>query len=298
MNESIGTDIDGNDENNIELLPYYVYELRDPRTTEVFYVGKGTKDRVYVHSEEEENAKGARIREIKNSGYTELRLIIGRFRTEEEAFAVETVSIKWHYGFDNLTNKVHGHRHRFIRPFQQKTSGTYLEIPGIDVPRKIVVGRDGSYTNKLRQQISESQVLEKLESLRDDLRLRVEFINLLISEPDLSTPSDPCIIVSGFQPSSVQLQIKMQLTGSTVVLNLVPTDRRRLAEFEATLTSIKQPFDVKNGNSRFGGKYAPANDFKSAEGGFPRGIAQDDIDSIVQIFLKTISRLHRYTNTE
>ena len=136
MNEAINPDDDGTDENRLELLPYYVYELRDPRTNEVFYVGKGTKDRLDAHSAEEENAKAARIQQVEQSGREVLRIIVGRFRTEEEALAVEAVSIKWTYGFANLTNRVHGHRHRFVRPYEQKATAIYTQIPGIDRPRK------------------------------------------------------------------------------------------------------------------------------------------------------------------
>jgi hypothetical protein len=290
MNEAINPDENDTDESHIELLPFYVYELRDPRTNEVFYVGKGTKNRLDAHSAEEENAKAARIQQIERSGQAVLRIIIGRFRTEEEALAVEAVSIKWIYGFASLTNRVHGHRHRFVRPYEQKATATYTEIPGIDRRRRIN-RPDGDYTESQLRQISENQVLEKLESLRDALRQRAEFSDLVVGEPDLSVPQDPCIIVTGFHPSSVQLQIKMQLSGATVVLNLVPTDRRRLAEFETSLTAIASPFEVKSGNSKFGGKYTQTHDFKSRAGGYPRGIPQDDVDSIVRLSREAISRL-------
>jgi hypothetical protein len=291
MIETIDSRDHDNDSSDIELLPYYVYELRDPRTNVVFYVGKGTRDRLDSHTAEEEGAKALRIAEIERAGLAVVRVIVGRFRTEEEAFAVETVSIKWVYGFANLTNRVHGHRHRFVRSFEEKASAVYREIPGIDRRRTISVGRDGTFTSSLRERISENQVLEKLESLRDALRQRPEFTDLNISEPDLLAPADPCILVSGFEPSAIQLQIKMQLSGATVVLNLVPADRRRLDEFVTALTEIEAPFEVKNGNSRFGGKYTQTHDFTSKDGGYPRGVPQDDVASIARLSLEALSRL-------
>ena len=97
------------------LLQYYVYELRDPRNNELFYVGKGTRDRVNHHDSPDEDADGTekerRIASIREAGYPDcIRLVIGRYRTEEEAFAVEATLIKWVYGRDNLTNLVAGHR--------------------------------------------------------------------------------------------------------------------------------------------------------------------------------------------
>ena len=169
MSDTISPDDDIENGNSIELLPFYVYELRDPRTNSVFYVGKGTKNRLEVHSADEENSKSARIHEIERAGQTVVRIIVGRFRTEEEAFAVEAVFIKWVYGFSNLTNLVHGHRHRLVRPYKQKTTALYASIPGIDRNRPIRTSRDGTYTEKIRDKLSQNQIFEKLESLRDEV---------------------------------------------------------------------------------------------------------------------------------
>jgi len=283
---------DKNDEGVINLLPYYVYELRDPRSNEVFYVGKGTGDRIDAHSAEEENRKAQEISDIEQAGLKALRVIVARFETEEEALAVESVAIKWHYGSDNLTNLIHGHRHRFVRPHQHQLAGVYPEIPGIDRERRISGLRDGKFTQEQRRNISDNAILEKLESLRDSLMERVEFSGLTIGEPDLTVPQDPCILVSGFS-SSVQLQIKMQLTGATVVLNLIPIDRAHREGFVSALTkAIAKPLVIKTGN-RFG-KYAQTNDFTTTGGGYPRGIPHEDITTISRLARSAIERLSHF----
>lgn len=52
-----------------EALKYYVYALVDPRDKRIFYVGKGTGDRVFQHAEDslnenDESLKLSTIREI------------------------------------------------------------------------------------------------------------------------------------------------------------------------------------------------------------------------------------------
>ena len=40
----------------LSLGDYYVYGLIDPRTKQLFYIGKGTKNRVFDHEKESLNA--------------------------------------------------------------------------------------------------------------------------------------------------------------------------------------------------------------------------------------------------
>lgn len=56
-----------------EALKYYVYALVDARDKRIFYVGKGTGDRVYHHAEASldemnESLKLSKIRDIHNAG--------------------------------------------------------------------------------------------------------------------------------------------------------------------------------------------------------------------------------------
>lgn len=134
----------------VPLLPYYVYALIDPKTMQVFYVGKGTGIRAQQHlqevdamlarKEELKTAKHLKIQEIYVRRQKPIELVIARFETEDEAFAVESTLIKWVYGFDNLTNAVLGHSSEYVRE-----KDDYLERIDLDIqaPER---SSDGSYT--------------------------------------------------------------------------------------------------------------------------------------------------------
>lgn len=298
--------------NYINLKTFYVYELRDPRTNAPFYVGKGKNNRIDMHeieaekikqniaptnsdlddsdeSDKESSEKVKQINYIKAAGFDVVKIIVGRFETEGEALMVESVLIKWVYGFDNLTNVVHGHSQKFVRPFEQKQTGEFKEIDGIDRPRSIAGIRDGRYTEKKREQISSNSIYEKLESLRDDLNRRAAHRQYNVGDPDLSVPQDPCIMVSGFD-DAIQLQVKMQLTGETVVFNLIPVDREQANEFKEVLTTkITEPYTIKKGN-RFK-YYTQSHDFSTKAGGLVKGISYKKVELILTMIDEIISRI-------
>lgn len=86
---------------------FYVYELIDPRTDEVFYVGKGSGNRVHVHernSDRDANLEKARIiREITSAGESVVHRIVADGLDENGAFALERETIIAR-GPENLTN--------------------------------------------------------------------------------------------------------------------------------------------------------------------------------------------------
>lgn len=96
---------------------FYVYALVDPRNDKVFYIGKGTGNRVFSHeiesgkSRESEKKKLQKIREIENCGYSIRRLIINWGLTENEAFIAEATLINLLNRMPDikLTNEVSGH---------------------------------------------------------------------------------------------------------------------------------------------------------------------------------------------
>lgn len=100
-----------------QLGDFYVYALIDPRNGQVFYIGKGTGNRVFSHEAESNNsptsikAKLQRIREIEGCGQEVKRLIVNWGLTENEAFAAEAtlINLMRHLSPDTLTNIVAGH---------------------------------------------------------------------------------------------------------------------------------------------------------------------------------------------
>ncbi len=94
--------------------PYYVYVLVDPRDGSVFYVGKGTGQRLLAHGYEAmlksdpgpRSGKVARIREIREAGFEPRIDVVRHGLSEDQALLVETVLIDSVAG---LTNKVAGH---------------------------------------------------------------------------------------------------------------------------------------------------------------------------------------------
>ena len=96
---------------------YYVYGLIDPRTKQIFYIGKGKENRVFEHERESLNCpesgklKLKTISEIHALGLDVEKIIINCNLSEEEAFAAEASLINaLNYVSDtNLTNIVSGH---------------------------------------------------------------------------------------------------------------------------------------------------------------------------------------------
>jgi hypothetical protein len=81
----------------IEKLGYYVYMLIDPETNKVFYIGKGTGNRIFAHintaiSSPLESDKLSKIRLIHSKGLQVKHSIIRHGLTEKEAFEVRYAS--------------------------------------------------------------------------------------------------------------------------------------------------------------------------------------------------------------
>lgn len=105
--------------------PYYVYCLRDPRNGEIFYVGKGKRNRVFNHKEDaqkelkkdlfekekKKNLKLDRIKDIINENLEVEGFIVSYDLDESQAYAAENALINLINLDENLqlTNIVSGH---------------------------------------------------------------------------------------------------------------------------------------------------------------------------------------------
>lgn len=85
-----------------EKLGFYVYALKDPRTQEIFYVGKGAGHRVHQHAilarivDAKEGRRGLkiqRIKEIHSVGDEPTIEILRHGLTEQEAYEGEAIAI-------------------------------------------------------------------------------------------------------------------------------------------------------------------------------------------------------------
>jgi hypothetical protein len=102
----------------LALGEYYVYGLIDPRNKKIFYIGKGTGQRVFEHEKESlgnpdsEKLKLKTIAEINTTGLEVEKIIINCNLTESETFAAEAALINVFNYIDDigLTNIVAGHR--------------------------------------------------------------------------------------------------------------------------------------------------------------------------------------------
>ncbi len=95
-----------------EQLQHYVYLYIDPRSGEVFYVGKGNRNRAFSHlREESEKAKVERIKDIKADGQEPRIDILVHGLDDETAKRVEASVIDL-LGVEKLTNLVRGYDSR------------------------------------------------------------------------------------------------------------------------------------------------------------------------------------------
>lgn len=219
---------------------YYVYELFDAETGEVFYVGEGIRDRAYQHIKEAERIRkklsvdpgidgslaSEKIDKIQNlMSANENRVgvrIIGRFETKEEAQSVETVLINWVYGVSTLTNISRGRGAKYVRPKAQPRE----ELSGIDLDKKVIVfgGNKREKTGYLENMINNHEVYGHFAMAENIVEyLNERFPSLEIDEPNFWESGRYVAIFITLVPGEVRMMIQLTDSGkSQHVYNLKP----------------------------------------------------------------------------
>lgn len=131
----------------LALGDFYVYGLIDHRNNKIFYIGKGTGNRVFEHERESlsnpdsDKLKLKTIAEIVSEGFEVKKVIINSNLTEDEAFAAEASLINvFNYISDiKLTNIVAGHHSTealTVEEFERINGAEELSIE--DIKHKVV----------------------------------------------------------------------------------------------------------------------------------------------------------------
>ena len=106
-----------------KLAKWYVYQLIDPTTMAVFYIGKGKGDRINDH--EADSSRGVcskkcnKIRALRDVGFEIIKQKIAFFWDEQAAYDFETDCIE-STGLENLTNILPGGQKAFERRAEER----------------------------------------------------------------------------------------------------------------------------------------------------------------------------------
>ena len=127
----------------IEKLGYYVYLLRDPKTHKVFYVGKGTGNRIFAHinsaiSSPLDSDKLDKIRSIQSKGLQVRHSIIRHGLTEKEALEIEASLIDF-IGLEGLTNIKSGHHSDYHGRMTIREAISQYNAPKIKIAEPVIL---------------------------------------------------------------------------------------------------------------------------------------------------------------
>ena len=200
MNDNEKQKVDPNSQINTITKQFYVYELYDAVSGDVFYVGEGIRDRAFQHIKEADRIreqilndpsldgtlgsdKISRIQQLQADGSDRLGVrVIGRFDSKEAAQAVETVLINWVYGQNSLTNISRGHGADYVRPKTRPTD----DLAGIDIDKRIRIFGGGAMKNTgyLEEKIKNHEIYGHLAMAEEIVEfLRNRFPNMSIDDP-------------------------------------------------------------------------------------------------------------------
>lgn len=126
------------------LRDYYVYALRDPDTGSLIYVGKGKERRLFSHFDAarqgcEDEDLGNKISVLRRlldcHEPSAIARVLAHGLTEEEAFALECLTLKFLVGHEVATNAVRGHQAARFR-----ARGDWQLRLGFDLPYVVHAG--------------------------------------------------------------------------------------------------------------------------------------------------------------
>lgn len=135
----------------------------------IFQRSKHREDQNKIMSEKQEEIKA-----LLEAGVSPLQVILGRYETEDEAYAVEAALIHLVFGYENLTNIANGHGYKFLRTKNEydyivdhtKKQEDIPERKGIDIEQTI---RSNEYRDQKILALTEAGAYELLAELHNAL---------------------------------------------------------------------------------------------------------------------------------
>lgn len=166
---------------------YYVYALIDPRNDSVFYIGKGTDNRVFAHEVEQdkniesEKRKLQMISSIEADNLCVKRVLLNWGLTEREAFAVEASLINYlnFVGNISLTNIVAGHHSHeavTVEEFERRYGAKLLSKA--DIKHNILIIK---INKRYRRDMSDLELYEAVRgiwraSMNSVIKRKIEYV--------------------------------------------------------------------------------------------------------------------------
>lgn len=192
---SLGTSADLELGAVINSREYYVYALTNPKTGKIFYIGKGRGKRVLSHfSNARSNApdeilsdKLLELSEILNEGFVESDVahVLSKDLSEQVAFLIESLYIRFVFGYARLTNDQPGHYSHLFR-----AHGDWDLRAGLDIP---IVVKKGQPRDELRDDFFAQDIHLHLYKVRDALLKDPLAKNLVFSFARVEGAGELCI---------------------------------------------------------------------------------------------------------
>lgn len=133
---------------------WYVYTLTDPRDSAIFYIGKGTGNRIHQHEKDAANPKTVcskkinKIRDIQAASLEVSRSFNAFFWDEQAAYDHETDLIE-SVGLANLTNVLPGGQKAWEQRRQRRAAERVSE------PWHVVLAKDDAGTRTLYERMAD-----------------------------------------------------------------------------------------------------------------------------------------------